>query len=70
MLTLMKIIIQPSNPEQSFNHTSIIESSQDCLTCEQMVDLFRYALLGYGFTDKSVSETLPEPQTITPQNHE
>lgn len=55
----MKISITPSHPEDSLQHIVIVEDIRDDLNAKEIVELFRYAMLGMGFTDTTLEEVLP-----------
>ena len=50
----MRIIIEPTAHKDQ--HKVIIEAKSDDLDFDGTVDLFRYALLGWGFDEKSVND--------------
>lgn len=58
----MKLSISPSNPEQSLQHSVVVEDSRDDLNLVELTDLFRHALSGMGFTEQSIEEVLPQKQ--------
>lgn len=62
----MKITITPSDPDNSLQHSVTVESSRDALTAEEMLELFRYAMAGMGYTEKTMDQVLPiQTETLT-----
>lgn len=58
----MRIIIEPtyphdkSLPDDYVHHRVVIEHPDDDLGIDHVVELVKYALVAYGFTEKTVNE--------------
>jgi hypothetical protein len=60
----MKITLEPSNhPDTDYilQHKVTLEYPLDDLNVQEVVELFEFALLSYGFHPDSVAEALNEP---------
>lgn len=65
----MKLSITPSNPDQSLQHSVVIETFRDELDANELVDLFRCAMRGMDFTERTIEEVLPVNQETENQNY-
>ena len=52
----MRIIFEPTDSEDHYQHKISIESKNDDLSFEDAVDLVRYALLAWGYHSELVTE--------------
>lgn len=60
----MRIIIEPTTKQEEYsepdcmNHRVVIEHPSDDLGIDYIVELFKSALVAYGFAEKTVNEYL------------
>ena len=60
----MRIIIEPTTPQDErldpdgINHRVVIEHPMDDISIDHIVSLVKYALMAYGFSEKTVNEYL------------
>ena len=55
----MKITITPTDPEYNHNEVSVATKNDD-LDAAEAVRLCRYALLAWGYAEKSIDEEIGE----------
>ena len=55
----MKITITPTDPEYNHNEVSVATKNDD-LAITEAVRLCRYALLAWGYAEKSIDEEIGE----------